>query len=161
MEEYVEKLNIIDPEWTLKEPQEAKDKCWVSVSRSMVQAENFIEDEDKTLINWIQDGNVEKVDQILWKTPYLGKQALEDGMFFLNFKKNLGFFEKFEKSLKNIALLFYIRIPIFIKISTKSCNKSSNRKIQFFLIHFNQNKKYLILKSKSLFSNVIFNQIKI
>jgi len=61
MNEYVDKLDEIDPGWIDQDPSESSGKGWVSVS-SMVRPENEdIDDDSKTICDWIKDGDVEHV----------------------------------------------------------------------------------------------------
>ena len=77
MQEYIEKLDEIDEDWEGKEPEEAKDSSWVSVS-CMQNNEEQILDKDKNLVHWIQEGQVEKVKTILNKNKSVIHEPFED-----------------------------------------------------------------------------------
>ena len=75
MMEYIEKLDEVDPEWQDKEVQ--GDSSWVSVS-CMRNDEEEILDQDKNLVHWIQEGQVEQVTKIVDKDQGLISAAFED-----------------------------------------------------------------------------------
>lgn len=55
MREYVGKLNELDPGWAEKEP--AKVGGWVSVSAMAAPREEAIPDAEKSLFDWVKEGN--------------------------------------------------------------------------------------------------------
>ena len=79
MQEYIEKLDEIDEDWEGKEPEEAKDSSWVSVS-CMQNNEEQILDKDKNLVHWIQEGQIDQVKKILLKQKSVINEPFEELM---------------------------------------------------------------------------------
>ena len=77
MQEYIDKLDEIDPDWEGKEITEAQDSSWVSVS-CMQNTDEEILDKDKNLVHWIQENNIEKVTKLVQSDKSLISIPFED-----------------------------------------------------------------------------------
>ena len=75
MMEYVEKLDEVDPGWQDKEVK--GDTSWVGVS-CMKNDEEEILDQDKNLVHWIQEGNIEQVTKMVSEDKNLINKPFED-----------------------------------------------------------------------------------
>ena len=67
MSQYVEKMDEVDPGWLdrvdLSSGEDGGEKCWVSVSslaKEQADRDVQIEDEAKTVCDWIKEGNVRR-----------------------------------------------------------------------------------------------------
>ncbi|TRY75404.1 hypothetical protein TCAL_09752 [Tigriopus californicus] len=77
-EEYVHRLNAIDPEWSGKTP--SHDIGWVSVSRPQAPEEPELLDEDKTIFDHIKEGQVAKIHGILKRDASKANLKDDEGM---------------------------------------------------------------------------------
>ena len=83
MIEYVAKVQELDPEWTAgqdEDGEEIKDPSWVSVSCMMRDEDDNIPDNQKTIINWIQDKNLSKVEECVKSEPDALQRKDSNGM---------------------------------------------------------------------------------
>lgn len=100
MLEYVERLEDIDPEWSSKDP--ADEKSWNMVSR-MANEEEEIEDDDKTVFDWVKEGNLEQVkSMVLAKNDHVAAKDSE-GMGLLHWSADRGWNELIEILLEHGA----------------------------------------------------------
>lgn len=70
MQEYIDRVEEMEPDWRGKEMEESKGG-WVSVSTMMTSYECEIAEEHKTIVDWVREGNLEKV-----KASDLSKEEL-------------------------------------------------------------------------------------
>ena len=91
MSEYVEKLNSVDPGWR-DNPSDGQAGGWVSVS-AMAKLEDEIEDEEKSVIDWIKEGNAPKVKELLkdLSDESVAKELDENGLGLLHWAADRGF----------------------------------------------------------------------
>lgn len=64
---------------------------WVSVSRPLNDQEEFMQDSDKTLFDWIKDGDVSNVVKLLKVEPKLANLSDENGMQPMHWAADRGF----------------------------------------------------------------------
>ena len=92
MREYVDKLEEIDPEWAGKEPE--KGGSWVSVSAMVAPDEEAIANQDKSLFDWVKEGNAVEVRKRLKAGGGGGadasKQKDGDGMGLIHWAADRG-----------------------------------------------------------------------
>lgn len=91
MEQYVQAMNDIDPEWQLKadepEHQKKKKEGWVCTS-TMASPDEDIDDGDKTVFDWCKEGDVKRVACLLDKNNV--DAADEEGMTLLHWACDRG-----------------------------------------------------------------------
>lgn len=88
MEEYVDKLTDIDPDWAGKEPE--AEKSWVTVSAMSVPQENIVADKDKTVFDWAKEGHFEKVREFLSEDSSLKDEKDDEGMSLIHWVADRG-----------------------------------------------------------------------
>ena len=90
MKEYIAKLQEKDPEWGGKTPLE--EKSWVSVSAMAPPEEEQIADQDKTLLDWVKEGNLREVQRCVREdSDLLSKVDAESSMAPLHWAADRGF----------------------------------------------------------------------
>jgi len=77
MLEYVEMLDEVEPEWCTKDVEE--EKSWIKVSSMMEPPENVVADADKTIFDWVKEGNLEKVQESLKEKDGVSVDAKDEG----------------------------------------------------------------------------------
>jgi len=102
MQEYIGKLTEIDPEWTDKNVPEnsSADLGWVSVSTMAKNDDDEVPEDEKTLINFIQDQNLTKIEECLRRKPNLVKKKDTNGMLPLHWAADRGDVEIIELLLE-------------------------------------------------------------
>ena len=88
MEEYVDKLTDIDPEWAGKEPE--GEKSWVAMSAMSVPEENLVADADKTVFDWAKEGHYEKMRSFLDEDAELKDAKDDDGLTLVHWVADRG-----------------------------------------------------------------------
>ena len=108
MLQYVERLEDIDPDWSGKEP--AEEKSWNAVSR-MVNEDEELQDGDKTIFDWVKEGNLEEVKAMVRENKDQVSAKDPDGMGLLHWAADRGGIELIQILLElgadvNICLLY-------------------------------------------------------
>lgn len=102
MLQYVEKVTELDPDFHDKKPEDDdKNKAWVSVS-SMPNEETELEDKDKNIFHFVQEGRVDKVKELLEKESF--KDAIDDnGLGLLHWAADRGQLAMMEMLIDSLA----------------------------------------------------------
>lgn len=104
MEQYVQAMNEIDPEWQLKaeDPanQKKKKESWVCTS-TMASQDDDIDDDEKTIFDWCKDGDTKKVSSLLDKNNV--DAVDEEGMSLLHWACDRGLEDMVAVLLKHKA----------------------------------------------------------
>lgn len=109
MEQYVTKLNTIEPNWDVKSAITNDDKpkksYWVSVSTPVCHdADEPKEASNKTIIDYVKEENLEQTEHILIKTEELNiNQYDEDGLCAIHWAADRGNAQILELLLKHGA----------------------------------------------------------
>lgn len=88
MQQYVDKLTALDPQWSYKEVSE-QDHSWVSVS-SMANNEVALADKDKTVFDWVKEGNLERVAVCLREDPAAANRLDGESMGLIHWAADRG-----------------------------------------------------------------------
>ena len=90
MTEYVSKLNALDPGWADKEP--SKVGGWVTVSAMMAPREDVIPDGEKSLFDWVKEGNAVELRKMIERSDDEGAMTAkdEDGMALIHWAADRG-----------------------------------------------------------------------
>jgi len=99
MSQYVEKMDEVDPGWLdrvdLSSGEDGGEKCWVSVSslaKEQADRDVQIEDEAKTVCDWIKEGNVRRVESSLTEND-VRKYRDENGLGLIHWAADRGCLE--------------------------------------------------------------------
>lgn len=89
MEQYIEALKEVDPNWDENSACEGPKMSWVRVS-TLQQPEDEVKDEDKNAFDWVKENNVNKLQTL---DPEVLKATDENGMNLLHWAADRGHFD--------------------------------------------------------------------
>lgn len=103
MANYIQGIERINPTWD-QEHVKAESQKWTVFSKmSNGNAEEELNDEDKTFLDWIKEGNEAKVREFLSNEPALVNKPDEEGMHPIHWAADRGYLEILEYLIKNGA----------------------------------------------------------
>lgn len=85
---YIEELAKLDPDWE-DAAQSASGGGWVAISR-LINTDEEISDNDKTFLDWVKDGQEEKVRELLRNEPELVNLRDEEGLLPIHWAADRG-----------------------------------------------------------------------
>lgn len=90
MREYVSRLSALQPSWSEMEPPPSpEDRSWVAVS-AMADVDEELPDEQKTIFDWVKEGNGADVRERLEANPELLRSKDENGLGLLHWAADRG-----------------------------------------------------------------------
>lgn len=87
MGSYIRAVGKLDPDW--EKDNRSESKAWVVVSR-LPNTDTELKDIDKTLFDWVKDGNEEKLRSFLSRNPMDINAKDEHGMFPIHWAADRG-----------------------------------------------------------------------
>lgn len=95
MKYYVLEVDKINPDWD----KQQSDSNWVVISR-LISMEDEISDADKTFLDWVKEGNKEKVKELLDKKPKLANLIDSEGLLPIHWAADRGYLEIIKKLIE-------------------------------------------------------------
>lgn len=103
MANYIQGIRRLDPTWD-QEHVKAESQKWTVFSKmSNGNGEEELNDEDKTFLDWIKEGNEAKVREFLSNEPALVNKPDEEGMHPIHWAADRGYLGILEYLIKNGA----------------------------------------------------------
>lgn len=93
MEQYVDKLNAIVPDWDSKSGENKPKKSFGPVISTFLKTDPDLEDESKTPFDWVKEGNVEQLKQSLDANKSIIYCRDEQGLSLLHWACDRGYLE--------------------------------------------------------------------
>lgn len=100
MNNYIEELAKINPNW--EEDAQSESSGWVAISR-LINTDEEISDKDKTFLDWVKDGQEEKVQELLGNEPELVNLRDEEGLLPIHWAADRGHLRIIEELVKREA----------------------------------------------------------
>ncbi|XP_017878997.1 acyl-CoA-binding domain-containing protein 6 [Ceratina calcarata] len=100
MNNYIEELAKLNPNW--EEDAQSESGGWVAISR-LINTEEEISDNDKTFLDWVKDGQEEKVQELLGNEPELVNLRDEEGLLPIHWAADRGHLRITEELVKRQA----------------------------------------------------------
>lgn len=97
MNNYVQELTILNPNW--EEDAQSESSSWVAISR-LINMEEEISDTDKTFLDWVKEGQEEKVGELLEEEPTLANLTDEEGLLPVHWAADRGHLRIIEQLIK-------------------------------------------------------------
>ncbi|XP_034939337.1 acyl-CoA-binding domain-containing protein 6 [Chelonus insularis] len=85
---YIEIITKLDPNW--EQNAQVGSKSWIAVS-TLPNTDVMLSDKDKTLLDWIKDGNGKKVEEMLTKNSFTVNVPGKDGMTPIHWAADRGY----------------------------------------------------------------------
>ena len=86
--EYVQRLDEIEPNW--RDSETPMDKAWVSVSTMQAPGEEPLKDNEKTLFDWLKEGNEDKLISSISEQGNNVNELDGDGMGLIHWAADRG-----------------------------------------------------------------------
>lgn len=102
MENYIHALAIINPSWDEEEAKAENSQKWIVFSK-LSYGSVELNDEDKTFLDWIKEGNEAKVREFLSGEPALVNKPDEEGMHPIHWAADRGYLEILDYLIKSGA----------------------------------------------------------
>ncbi|XP_006612413.1 acyl-CoA-binding domain-containing protein 6-like [Apis dorsata] len=100
MNNYIQELTKLNPNW--EENVQSESSNWVAISR-FINMEDEINDVDKTFLDWIKEGQEEKVQELLDKEPNLINIIDSEGLLPIHWAADRGHLKIIEQLIKKGA----------------------------------------------------------
>ncbi|OAD61674.1 Acyl-CoA-binding domain-containing protein 6 [Eufriesea mexicana] len=97
MNNYIQELTKLNPNW--KENAQSESSNWVGISQ-LVNMEDEISDTDKTFLDWVKEGHIEKVQELLDKEPKLANLTDSEGLLPIHWAADRGHLRIIEQLIK-------------------------------------------------------------